>query len=77
MDREEKRPGNYLSIGMSTCTLALPAPTCFQLDGGFSGLPALYTLEEMFNRLQDDLKLDKELIPRRWFDIIIGTGRGA
>ena len=51
--------------------------TWVEPDGGPSGLPALYTLEETFNRLQDDLGLDEELVPRRWFNIIIGTGRGA
>jgi hypothetical protein len=47
------------------------------LDGGITGLPALYILEEMLSRLAFDLKLDQELLIWRHFDIIIGTGLGG
>jgi hypothetical protein len=46
-------------------------------DGGASGLPALFILEEMLLRLVFYLKSDNELLPWQHFDIIIGRGPGG
>jgi hypothetical protein len=50
--------------------------SCFS-DGGLSGLPGLYTLEELLSRLQFDLKSDTELLPWCHFKVIIGSGPGG
>jgi hypothetical protein len=72
---------NLLSIGERT-----PPQTSFSdlrvliyplLDGGSSGLPALYTLDEILERLAFDLKSDKELMAWRHFELMIGTGPGG
>jgi hypothetical protein len=47
------------------------------LDGGSSGLPALFTTDEILSRLAFDLKLDEELMAWRHFQLMIGTGRGG
>jgi len=47
------------------------------IDGGSSGLPALYILDEILSRLAFDLNLDQELLPWRHFELIIGTGPGG
>jgi hypothetical protein len=47
------------------------------LDGGSSGLPALYTVEEILSRLAFDLKSNEELMAWRHFKIMIGTGPGG
>ena len=47
------------------------------LDGGSSGLPALYTIEEILSRLAFDLKLNEELMAWRHFRLMIGTGPGG
>jgi hypothetical protein len=47
------------------------------LDGGSSGLPALYTIDEILARLAFDLKTDEELMAWRHFELMIGTGRGG
>ena len=47
------------------------------LDGGSSGLPALFTTDEILSRLAFDLKLDEELMAWRHFELMIGTGRGG
>lgn len=47
------------------------------IDGGISGLPALYILDEMISRLQFDLNSYEELFLWQYFDIIIATGPGA
>ena len=47
------------------------------IDGGFSGLPALYILEEILSRLAFDLNLDDELLPWQRFELMIGTGPGG
>ena len=47
------------------------------LDGGSSGLPALYIIREILSRLAFDLKIDEELLPWRHFDLMIGTGPGG
>jgi hypothetical protein len=46
-------------------------------DGGSSGLPALYTVEEILSRLAFDLKSNEKLMPWRHFDLMIGTGLGG
>jgi hypothetical protein len=46
------------------------------IDGGSSGLPALYILDEALSRLASDLKLNDELLWRH-FDMMIGTGPGG
>jgi hypothetical protein len=55
----------------------MEAPTDLSTDGGSSGLPALYILEEMSLRLAFDLKLNQEVMPWRHFEIMIGTGHGG
>jgi hypothetical protein len=47
------------------------------LDGGSSGLPGLYTMDEILARLAFDLKSDEELMVWRHFELMIGTGRGG
>jgi hypothetical protein len=47
------------------------------LDGGGSGLPALYILNEGFSRLQFDLNSEEEIRPCNHCDLIIGSGLGA
>jgi hypothetical protein len=47
------------------------------IDGGSSGLPALYIMNEMLSRLEFDLKSDQELLPWRHFELMIGTGLGG
>jgi hypothetical protein len=46
-------------------------------DGGFSGLPALYVLKEIFDRLAYDLEVDYEIKPCDIFHMIIGIGKGG
>lgn len=78
MQGEQHNPGNYLSIGMvASYNLQALRLIDLRLDGGPSGLPALYILMEAFSRLQSDLNSDNELEPCRWFNLINGTGRGA
>jgi hypothetical protein len=57
--------------------LDMQALLIMSLDAGTSGLPALFILEELLSRLAFDLKTDKELLPWRHFDMIIGTGPGG
>jgi len=47
------------------------------LDGGSSGLPSLYTINEILSRLAFDLKSNEELMPWRHFELMIGTGPGG
>jgi hypothetical protein len=47
------------------------------LDGGSSGLPALYTVDEILSRLAFDIKSNEELMPWRHFELMIGTGPGG
>jgi hypothetical protein len=47
------------------------------LDGGSSGLPALFITDEILSRLAFDLKSDEELTVWRHFKLMIGTGRGG
>jgi hypothetical protein len=75
---------NLLSIG--ECTLPCQILLSFSdlealihplLDGGSSGLPALYIIHEILSRLAFDLKIYEELLPWRHFDLMIGTGPGG
>jgi hypothetical protein len=47
------------------------------LDGGSTGLPALYTMDEVLARLAFDLKSAEELMAWRHFELMIGTGPGG
>jgi hypothetical protein len=47
------------------------------IDGGYSGLPALYILEEILSRLAFDLQLNQEIMPWIHFEMMIGTGHGG
>ena len=47
------------------------------LDGGSSGLPSLYTIDEILSRLAFDLKSNGEPMPWRHFELMIGTGPGG
>jgi hypothetical protein len=47
------------------------------LDGGSSGLPALYIVGEIVSRLAFVLKSNEELMPWRHFKLMIGTGPGG
>ena len=47
------------------------------LDGGSSGLLALYTIEEILSRLAFDLKSKDELMAWSHFKMMIGTGPGG
>jgi hypothetical protein len=75
-DTQRKR-GNYLLIGKPLRSRVQQALTYLWLDGGVSGLPALYIIDEMGSRMQFDLKLDDEILVCRHFDLITGTGRGG
>jgi hypothetical protein len=55
----------------------LPALISPSIDGGSSGLPALYILKEILSRLAFDLDLDEELLPWQRFELMIGTGPGG
>jgi hypothetical protein len=77
MDPDQRRRGNYLSIGEPFLLIDTRAFIMISLDGGTSGLPALFILEELLSRLAFDLNLDTELLPWLHFDIIIGTGPGG
>ena len=68
---------NYLSIGKPFDLGAQQALTYPWVDGGVSGLPALYIIDEMGSRMQFDLKLDDEILLCRHFDLITGMGRGG
>ncbi|PVF94411.1 hypothetical protein CPB86DRAFT_740622 [Serendipita vermifera] len=47
------------------------------IDGGFSGLIALFVLKEIFQRLKYDLKSEEDVLPCDWFDMMIGTDTGG
>jgi hypothetical protein len=75
---------NVLSIGerappvrILLASLNLQALIHPLLDGGSSGLPALFTTDEILSRLAFDLKSDEELMAWRHFKLMIGTGRGG
>jgi hypothetical protein len=49
----------------------------FTVDGGFSGLPALHIIKELFDRLAYDLEVEHEIKPSEVFKVIAGTGKGG
>ena len=77
MEGDQRHRGNYLSIGEPFLLTDVQALINMLLDGGTSGLPALFILKELLSRLAFDLKSDNELLPWRYFDIIVGTGPGG
>jgi hypothetical protein len=77
MEGDQRHRGNYLSIGEPVSPHHMQALISLLPDGGTSGLPALFILEEMLLRMEFDLKSDNELLPWQHFDIIIGTGPGG
>ena len=77
MEIIQRKRYNYLSIGKPFNLGTQQALTYPWLDGGVSGLPALYIIDEMGSRMQFDLKLDDEILLCRHFDLITGTGRGG
>jgi hypothetical protein len=81
MDRAPTKRINVLSIGEHIPSLrilaGLQALIHLLLDGGSSGLLALYTMNEILLRLAFDLKLNEELMAWRHFEIMIGTGPGG
>ena len=86
MESVQRKRINVLSIGertflfglYSSCLLSDPQALIHPLlDGGSSGLPALFTTDEILSRLAFDLKLDEELMAWRHFELMIGTGRGG
>jgi hypothetical protein len=75
---------NLLSIGECTLPSQILAPfSDLQAlihplpDGGSSGLPSLYTVDEILSRLAFDLKSNEELMPWRHFKLMIGSGPGG
>jgi hypothetical protein len=75
---DDRKPGNYLSIGASPIHMATyTILTIFSSDGGHSGLPALYIEEETFGRLQCDIESVDEIRPCDHRDLIMGSGPGA
>jgi hypothetical protein len=78
-ENNDRKPGNYLSIGASSIHMArhLHILTVFSLDGGHSGLPALYIGEETFSRLQYDMGSEGEIRPCDHCDLFMGSGPGA
>jgi len=78
MENVQRKRINLLSIGERTPSSSeLRALIHPLLDGGSSGLPALFTTDEILSRLAFDLKLDEELMAWRHFELMIGTGRGG
>jgi hypothetical protein len=84
MERVPSKRINVLSIGERTppfrilsSFLDLQALIHPLVDGGSSGLLALYTIDEILSRLAFDSKLNEELMPWRHFEIMIGTGTGG
>jgi hypothetical protein len=69
---ERTPPFRILSFFSDPQALILPL-----LDGGSSGLPALYTVHEILSRLAFDLKSNEELMAWRHFELMIGTGPGG
>jgi hypothetical protein len=77
MDNAEGQRVNLLSIGERAVQLDLQALIHPPLDGGSSGLLALYTIEEILSRLAFDLKSKDELMAWHHFKMMIGTGPGG
>ena len=77
-ESNDRKPGNYLSIGASPIHMAIHTIlTVFSSDGGHSGLPALYIGEEAFYRLQFDIGSEDEIRPCDHCDLFMGSGPGA
>jgi hypothetical protein len=82
MENVEKKRLNVLSVGERTSRI-LPSRTASAdmihplLDGGPSGLPSLYTVDEILSRLAFDIKSNEELMAWRYFKLMIGTGPGG
>jgi hypothetical protein len=77
-ESDGEKPGNYLSIGALLVLIAThKSLTVFSIDGGDSGLPALYIGEEAFSRLQYDIGSEDEIRPCDHCDLFIGSGPGA
>jgi hypothetical protein len=83
MDSIQMRRISLLSIGEHTPSRIMATFSDLRalihpfLDGGSSGLPALYTIDEILARLAFDLKSNEELMVWRHFKLMIGTGRGG
>jgi hypothetical protein len=84
MDSAKRERMNLLSIGERTLPFQILAPFSDLpalidplLDGGSSGLPSLYTMDEILSRLACDLKSNEELLPWRHFKLMIGSGPGG
>jgi hypothetical protein len=84
MDSAQRKRINLLSIGERTLPSQILVPVSDLralihplLDGGSSGLPALYTMDEILSRLAFDLKSNEELMAWRHFKLMIGSGPGA
>jgi hypothetical protein len=77
-ENNDRSPGNYLSIGALPIHMAAyTILTVFSLDGGHSGLPALYIGEETFSRLQYEIGSEDEIRPCDHCDLFMGSGPGA
>jgi hypothetical protein len=75
---DDIKPGNYLSIGaLPIHILTYVVSDSVSLDGGPSGLSALYIGEEAFSRLQYDIGLKDEIRPCDHCDLFMGSGLGA
>jgi hypothetical protein len=83
MASDQKKRMNVLSIGERTPLFRILPSSELQalihplLDGGYSGLPSLYTVDEILSRLAFDLKSSEELMAWRHFEVMIGTGPGG
>ena len=84
MDSVQKKRISLLSIGERSArfllllsSVDLRALIHPLLDGGSSGLLALYTIEEILSRLAFDLKSNEELMAWCHFELMIGTGPGG
>ncbi len=82
MESIQRRRINLLSIGEHTPLIIadfsdIRALIHSFLDGGSSGLPALYIIEEMLLLLSFDLKSNQEILVWWHFDMMMGTGHGG
>jgi hypothetical protein len=80
MGSVQKKRLNLLSIGERTSfsdSFLLRALIHPLLDGGSSGLPSLYAMDEILSRLAHDLQINEEPMPWRHFELMIGTGPGG
>ena len=77
-EKNDKKPGNYLSIGASSIHAhSHNYSDCVSSDGGHSGLPALCIGEQAFYRLQYDIDSEDEIRPCDHCDLFMGSGPGA